>query len=110
MQAAIGYLRVSAREQGRSGLALAGGQCNEYYTHDYSGDAAVHCVPCQVHTIQTHGSLEPAPCECCKFAQLCASEHLACAAYSMFLHDQPAARWRLAPRAPTTERYEALLG
>ena len=59
MQAAIGYLRVSTREQGRSGLGLAGGQCNEYYTHDYSGDAAVHCVPCQVHTIQTHGSLSP---------------------------------------------------
>ena len=53
---------------------------------------------------------EAAPCECCKFAQRCAIEHQACAAFSMYLANEPAVRWRLAPRAPTPARYTALLG
>ena len=53
---------------------------------------------------------EAAPCECCKFADRCAIEHRACAAFGMYLANEPAERWRLAPRAPTTARYTQLLG
>jgi hypothetical protein len=53
---------------------------------------------------------EAAPCECCRFAHRCAIEHQACAAFSMYLANEPAVRWRLVPRAPTTARYAALLG
>lgn len=52
---------------------------------------------------------EPAPCAECRFAERCKVERLACAAFSMYLHAEPAARWRLAPRAPTHTRYEALM-
>jgi hypothetical protein len=48
------------------------------------------------------------PCDGCRFAARCGIEGLACAAFSMYLADEPAVRWRLAPRAPTTARYTAL--
>ena len=38
-------------------------------------------------------------------------EHLhACEAFSMYLHGLSEVRWRIAPRVPTRERYQALLG
>ena len=51
---------------------------------------------------------ESPPCDGCRFAARCGIERLACAAFSMYLADEPAVRWRLAPRAPTQARYESL--
>jgi hypothetical protein len=63
------------------------------------------------HAIHHAGArlTEEAPCTDCRFAARCGIERLACEAYSMYLHDVAAVRWRLAPRAPTTARYTALL-
>jgi len=51
---------------------------------------------------------ESPPCDDCGFAARCGIERLACAAFSMYLADEPAVRWRLAPRAPTTARFKTL--
>ena len=40
---------------------------------------------------------ESPPCDGCSLAARCAIERLACAAFSMYLADEPAVRWRLAP-------------
>jgi hypothetical protein len=49
----------------------------------------------------------PCPCDDCRFHARCASQRLACAAWSMFFHG---ARWQHAPRAPSRALYEATLG
>jgi hypothetical protein len=50
----------------------------------------------------------PCPCDSCQFRERCASQHLACARFSMFVHNEAAQRWRAAPCAPTAARYAAL--
>jgi hypothetical protein len=54
--------------------------------------------------------LEPCPCEGCRLAARCDTEHLACVAFSLFMAGKSPVRWGTAPRVPTRERYEALLG
>lgn len=49
----------------------------------------------------------PYPCDACRFRARCASQRLACAAFSMFVH---CARRQHAPRAPSRALYEATLG
>jgi hypothetical protein len=49
----------------------------------------------------------PCPCDECRFRARCASQRLACAAFSMFLRS---ARWKHAPRASTRAQYEASFG
>jgi hypothetical protein len=51
---------------------------------------------------------ESPPCDGCRFNARCGIEGLACAAFSMYLANEPEVHWRLAPRAPTTARYDAL--
>jgi hypothetical protein len=53
---------------------------------------------------------ERAPCDGCHLAARCNVQLLACETFSMYLHNEPPARWLCAPRAPTRARYEALLG
>lgn len=59
--------------------------------------------------LQTSALDEPGPCDGCKFRARCASERLSCEAFSMYVAAEPEQRWRLAPRAPTRARFEALL-
>lgn len=75
-----------------------------------NGKAYTRRVP--NHAIHHAGArlTEEAPCTDCRFAARCGIERLACDAFAMFLHDVPAVRWRVAPRAPTAARYMALLG
>lgn len=54
-------------------------------------------------------ALGPAPCDACKWRERCGVERLACERFSMFLGDEPVARWRAAPCTPSRARYEALL-
>jgi hypothetical protein len=54
--------------------------------------------------------LEPCPCEGCRLVLRCKPDHLACVAFSLFMAGKSAVRWRIAPRVPTRERYEGLLG
>lgn len=54
-----------------------------------------------------------APCPCddgCRFRARCQARREACEAFSMYIHSEPENRWRLAPRAPTRSRFEALVG
>ena len=66
--------------------------------------AAVPIAPSQL------AALDPCPCEGCRFALRCDTEHLACLAFSLFMAGKSPVRWGTAPRVPTRERYEALLG
>jgi hypothetical protein len=66
--------------------------------------AAVPIAPSQLD------ALEPCPCEGCRLALRCDTEHLACVAFSLFTAGKNPVRWGTAPRVPTRERYEALLG
>jgi hypothetical protein len=50
------------------------------------------------------------PCDGCPSRLRCRDQRLACAQFSMFMADEPAKRWRLAPRQPTRELYSAALG
>jgi hypothetical protein len=50
------------------------------------------------------------PCDGCPNRLRCSDQRLACAQFSMFMADEPAKRWRLAPRQPTREIYAATLG
>lgn len=50
-----------------------------------------------------------APCDGCRHAPRCKAQFLSCQAFSMYVAAEPAKRWRAAPRAPTTARYQALL-
>jgi hypothetical protein len=61
------------------------------------------------HTLPGHPftAAEPCPCEGCRFAQRCASEQLACAAYQSYAQGAGKPRWSRAPRAPTRALYEA---
>jgi hypothetical protein len=52
---------------------------------------------------------EPCPCDACKHAVRCKAQLLACDAYGMYVASESERRWRLAPRAPTSARYQALL-
>jgi hypothetical protein len=52
----------------------------------------------------------PSPCDACRFADRCKMQLHACEAFGMFLHGLSETRWRIAPRVPTRERYQALLG
>jgi hypothetical protein len=54
--------------------------------------------------------LEPCPCDGCRLAIRCDTEHLACLAFSLFMAGKSPVRWGTAPRLPTRERYESLLG
>ena len=54
--------------------------------------------------------LEPCPCDGCRYAVRCKDERLACVAFSMFMAGKSPVLWKMAPRVPTRERYEALLG
>jgi len=55
-------------------------------------------------------ALEPCPCEGFRLAVRCDTEHLACLAFSLFMAGKSPVRWKMAPRVPTRERYEAVLG
>ena len=55
-------------------------------------------------------ALDPCPCEGCRLAVRCDTEHLACLAFSLFMAGKSPVRWGTAPRVPTRERYEAVLG
>jgi hypothetical protein len=55
-------------------------------------------------------ALDPSPCEGCRLALRCDTEHLACLAFSLFMAGKSPVRWGTAPRVPTRERYEALIG
>jgi hypothetical protein len=46
---------------------------------------------------------EPAPCDACPLRARCASERLACAAFSLFVSFRD---WSAAPRQPTRERFD----
>ena len=59
------------------------------------------------HELVRHG---PSPCDACRFAERCREQLQACSAFSMFLHGFSKVRWRIAPRVPTRERYQTLLG
>ncbi len=59
---------------------------------------------------RTLAALEVSPCDACRFAERCAGERLACAAFAMFLRGVEPHRWKAAPRAPTSARYLALFG
>lgn len=50
----------------------------------------------------------PEPCELCRFAPRCKAERLACDALGVFASGAGELRWRVAPRAPTRARFEAL--
>ena len=50
----------------------------------------------------------PAPCDSCRLAPRCAAELLACAAFQLYATTGRAPRWRLAPRAPTRERFDLI--
>jgi hypothetical protein len=54
--------------------------------------------------------LEPAPCDHCRLAERCKVKHLACRAFSLFMAGASPIAWNAVNRAPTRERYEALLG
>jgi hypothetical protein len=45
---------------------------------------------------------------CCRFGG--ENLHDACEAFSTFLHGLSEVRWRIAPRVPTRERYQDLVG
>jgi hypothetical protein len=55
-------------------------------------------------------TFERSPCDDCRYREKCAGERLACEAFGMFLHDLSEVRWRTAPRVPTRELYQALVG
>jgi hypothetical protein len=52
---------------------------------------------------------ERCPCDGCRHAARCKAQLLSCEAFTMYVHSESEKRWRLAPRAPTSARYQALL-
>jgi hypothetical protein len=70
--------------------------------------AAVPVAPSEL--VANPVPLEPCPCDGCRFAVRCKDERLACVAFSMFMAGKSTVLWKMAPRVPTRERYEALLG
>jgi hypothetical protein len=50
----------------------------------------------------------PAPCRGCRFAARCRAERLACDAAAGWAAGLSELRWRMAPRAPSRARLEAL--
>lgn len=54
--------------------------------------------------------LGPAPCDDCPYAARCRVEVLACDAFAVYLSGARESRWRNAPRLPSRERGEAVLG
>ncbi len=54
---------------------------------------------------------EPAPCDACSRAAVCAAEQRACTSFALYLAGYRESRWRAAPRADATHaRYLALDG
>ncbi len=51
-----------------------------------------------------------APGDTCWHARRCKAERLACLAFSLFMGGESPVRWKLIPRQPSRDRYEALLG
>ena len=72
-----------------------------------SPDAARAAVPIAPSQL---AALEPRPCDGCRLAVRCDTEHLGCVAFSLFMTGKSSDRWQVAPPVPTRERYEALLG
>jgi len=66
----------------------------------------VECGPAQ----QLLDLFARGPCDRSRFAERCRERLHACEAFGMYLHGLSKMRWRIAPRVPTRERYEALLG
>jgi hypothetical protein len=64
-------------------------------------------ITLQHMSAQLDAIIGPAPGDACRFRARCASQRLACAAWSMYFHG---ARWQHAPRAPSRALYEATLG
>lgn len=58
----------------------------------------------------TDALLGPAPCDDCRHADRCRAERLACDAFAVYLSGASPARWRKAPRLPSRERRESVLG
>ena len=54
--------------------------------------------------------LELAPCDQCRLAERCKAKRLACRAFSLFIAGASPIAWNAVNRAPTRERYEAVLG
>ena len=52
----------------------------------------------------------PSPCDACRQANKCKTQLHACEAFGMFLHGLSEVRWRIAPRMPTQEQYQELMG
>jgi hypothetical protein len=52
--------------------------------------------------------LPPSPCDNCRLSKRCGAEQLVCEAFTMFVANEPAPRWRAAPRAPTRARWQAI--
>ena len=50
----------------------------------------------------------PEPCQSCRFAARCRADKLACDALCVWSSGASELRWRVAPRAPTRARFEAL--
>ncbi len=55
-------------------------------------------------------TLEPCPCDGCRFRVRCAAERLACDRFLLFDHGKPQWRWQQAPMAPTRAMFETLFG
>jgi hypothetical protein len=53
---------------------------------------------------------ESSPCQSCRFAERCQADQLACDSFAVYLAGKSETRWRMAPRAPTRGRFEALFG
>lgn len=54
---------------------------------------------------------EPAPCDACSRAAVCAAEQRACTSFALYLAGYRESRWRAAPRTDAThERFLALDG
>jgi len=62
------------------------------------------------HHLRDLSASGPSPCDACRHGDRCKTQLHACEAFGMFLHGLSEVRWRTAPRVPTRERYQALLG
>ena len=51
----------------------------------------------------------PEPCRGCRFAERCRAERMACDSAAGWAAGLPELRWRMAPRAPTRARLEAII-
>ena len=56
----------------------------------------------------THPLLEEGPCDDCRHAARCATQHLACDAFAVWVAGRRSIYWQTAARQPMRERYAAV--